>query len=115
MNKTLNFRSTKNQSFYSEWEKRDIPVIFAGKCVVCNRNTYQCSDGKGHNYDPDPRGTIPETHASASLVASEYSMTGKDIPVCFQCSNTRETYEKALQIAKRQWGDFAKLPEIKIN
>lgn len=98
-----NFRTIKNQTFFDGWEGREVTVRFAGLCICCGSKTYQPSDEKGHFYDPDPRGVFGPKHASASFVASEYGMTGPDVPCCFDCANTRETYEKGLVIAKKQW------------
>lgn len=99
----LNFNTQKEQSFLDPWNgNKEVKVIFAGKCVCCGRNTYQVNEGNG-NFEPDPRGQINEKHASASLVAKEYSMEGKDVPVCFECANSRNNYERALNIAKTQF------------
>lgn len=85
---------------------------FVGKCVVCNRNTYQIRDwhkerGAGGDwgglYDPDPRGTINDYHAAYTLVASEYGYIGSDVHLCFNCANTRATYERGLSVARGQW------------
>lgn len=100
----LNFRTTKPQTFLDAWNNnKPVQVVFAGKCVRCQRNTYQLNEGKG-NFDPDPRGQIPPQYASSSLVALEYDMTGKDVPACFDCANDSEKYKKILTIARKSWG-----------
>lgn len=99
----LDFRTTEDQQFFSQWENRNVTVRFAGRCVVCNRKVYQPLSERGHPYDPDPRGIFGQEHAAAHLVASEFSCTGKDITLCFECSNTREKYDRALAIARKEW------------
>jgi len=101
----LNFRTTQDQIFFSQWEGRDIIARFSGKCVVCRSNVYSPLGQDGRAYDPDPRGIFIQEHAAAHLVASEYGMTGPDVPMCFACSNTQSEYNKGLQIARSQWKD----------
>lgn len=97
------FRTTEDQIYYSQWESRNVTVKFAGKCVVCGNRVYQPTDEAGRPYDPDPRGVFGDHHAAAHLVATEYSMTGADVVMCFDCSNTREKYEQGLAVARGQW------------
>lgn len=100
-----NWRTTEDQQYFSQWENRLVTIKHAGKCVVCGRNVYQPTDETGRPYDPDPRGIFQQEHAAAHLVASEYSMSGLDIPLCFECSNTRNKYERGLAIAKDIWNE----------
>ena len=97
------WKTTEDQQYYSGWEGRLVTIKHAGKCVVCGRNVYQPTDETGRPYDPDPRGIFGQEHAAAHLVASEYSMTGPDASLCFECSNTREQYQRGLEIARAQW------------
>lgn len=99
----LNWRTDQDQIFFSQWENRDVLVKFAGPCAVCQSRTYSPCSEDGRPYDPDPRGTFVQQHASAHLLASEYSMNGPDVVLCFECSNTREKYERGLAIARAQW------------
>lgn len=98
-----NWKMSCDQIYFSEWEKRDVLVKFAGPCAVCQSRTYSPCSEDGRPYDPDPRGMFVPEHASAHLVASEYSMSGPDVVLCFECSNTREKYERGLAIARGQW------------
>lgn len=98
----LNFNKTIPQNFES-WG-RNYELVFDGHCVVCNRNTFQVKElPAGNLFDPDPRGQIPEKHAASSLVASEYNLTGRDIPLCYFCHNERKNYDRAVEIAKSEW------------
>lgn len=97
------WRTTSDQVYFSEWEKRDITIRYAGKCVVCSRKVYQPLAEDGRPYDPDPRGIFGQEHAAAHFVASEFGMSGPDVALCFECSNTRERYEAGLAIARSQW------------
>lgn len=99
----LNWRTNRDQIFFSQWENRYVLVKFAGPCAVCRSRTYSPCSEDGRPYDPDPRGTFVQRHASAHLVASEYSMAGPDVVLCFECSNTREKYERGLAIARARW------------
>lgn len=107
MTTKINFNATQLQLVYSPWEQREVPIRFAGNCVVCNATTYQTQEDNGHWKDPDPRGMVGIQHSSASLEARDYSMTGLDVPVCYACRDTFATYQKALAIAKGQWGKGA--------
>ena len=99
----VNFHYTGLQLVYSEWERREVPIRFAGKCCVCGANTFQTQGENGHWQDPDPRGLVGDRHSSASLEAKDYDMTGEDVPVCWSCRDTVGSYRKALDIAKRSW------------
>lgn len=103
---TINFHTTREQTYYDPWEHRETKVRFAGRCVICNRTTYQPIGAGGLPFDPDPRGIFTEHHASASFEASEYGMEGPEVPCCFDCHNTHESYEKALAIARGQWKEI---------
>jgi len=70
-----------------------------GRCVVCRNELYVFSDGSSG----DPRGAIKEHNNYDPFIAEEYSMVGPDIPACFACCNKQETYNRGLELAKRQW------------
>lgn len=102
--KSFNPQITRRiQRVYSEWEKRFVPIRFAGRCVVCHRTTYQTQEESGNWMDPDPRGMIGDKHSGASLEARDYSLTGEDVPVCWSCRDNAVNYRKALTIAKATW------------
>jgi hypothetical protein len=66
--------------------------------VACGKRTYAFEDGEN-----DPRGPLGD-HAANPFVASEYDMTGPDVPCCFSCVNTDEgRYDYALKQARKQW------------
>jgi len=74
-------------------------VIFMGKCVSCNRNTYGYVDDP----NPDPRGAIDPYHCAYALIARDYDMIGDDVAMCYACTDTQQTYKKGLEIAKSLW------------
>lgn len=95
----LNLATTRPQTYSDPWNNnKPISVNFKGRCVICKRTTYLFSDGSG-----DPRGPLTPKHAASTLQASEYNATGPDVPLCFDCGNTRETYNQALAIARTRW------------
>ncbi len=118
--KQLKFNTTKPQQF------RDMGgehvAICVGRCLRCKRNVYQQYDVPRpeadrnaaltrpipKTYDPDPRGLIGPTHASASLVAEEYGAQAKakDAIFCYDClwEGGSERYESCLSIARKLWG-----------
>lgn len=87
---------TANEGLYdhSPYYSEPRHFIFTGKCICCNRRTYEFSDGGN-----DPRGPLGD-HANDPLIASEYGRTGKDVPLCAICANTQERYNEALRVAK---------------
>lgn len=89
--------------YFDEWSRKDAKVKLNGRCVVCSRKVYELSEDGRHFYDPDPRGPLGETKSCACLVAKEYDATGPDVPMCFDCANTGETYRRGLAIARGRW------------
>jgi hypothetical protein len=73
--------------------------IDAGRCNLCASCVFSEPDGS----DPDPRGELGIKHAAATLVASEFGMQGADVVFCYDCLQTRETYDRAVVIAQRKW------------
>jgi hypothetical protein len=61
---------------------------------------YQFAD-----HSAEPRGPLTEKHAVDWLHAPEYDKAGADVPLCFDCGNTREKYEQGLAIARSRWFD----------
>lgn len=69
-----------------------------GRCVVCRRITWGFADQPC----PDWRGRFAgSTHCD--FEATDYDMSGPDVPVCASCFNTRATYERGLEAAKLRW------------
>lgn len=105
--RSINYRTHALQVYFCEWSKIDILVRFAGRCVVCGRNTYQRSEDNGATWeDPDPRGVINEEHASASLEARDYGRKGHDVPCCYKCRDSGDKYNIAREIAEGRWSLF---------
>jgi hypothetical protein len=79
-----------------------VPV---GKCGCCGSRIYKTSEHpNGQNAtDPDPRWVFGPKAACNSLEAREYNMAGDDFLICFDCANTRETYERSLVLARKSW------------
>lgn len=102
----LKFNTTRPQSF------RDMGGThvcrYAGRCARCARRVYGIARGT-QIIDPDPRGAIPPAHALSSMVASEYDMTGPDVPFCWDCANERgaAVYQECLTIAFHNWRSIA--------
>ncbi len=94
----LNFQTHKQQIF-TGWGGTQA-VNYCGRCVVCNSTVYQFAD-----LSAEPRGPLGEKHAVDWLHAEEYDKAGADVPLCFDCGNTREKYEQGLTIARRSWFD----------
>lgn len=99
-----------------DWRKNEIKfrdmggehlAVYAGQCVVCNSRVFFAQDivngAPGAPYSPDFRGMIDERHAAFELVASEYDCIGEPVIICAHCENTRQSYERALKIARAKW------------
>ena len=70
---------------------------YVGKCPVTGVRLYVGDNGN------DPRGILG-IHAVTEFVASEYDMTGPTINASWiACNNDRKIYEKALEMAKKNW------------
>lgn len=94
----LNFRTHKDQLF-TGWGGEQL-CHYRGKCVVCGSTVYEFADGSA-----EPRGPLTEKHAVDWLHAEEYDKAGPDVPLCFDCGNTREKHQCGLAIALKSWGD----------
>ncbi len=105
MKNQINFSRNGAQDFDDMGGKHQ--AVYAGQCIVCGTRVFEERDytaGQlGGAYAPDPRGVIGN-HSASWLVASEYDMTGADVLTCFNCQNEQPRYERALKIAKSQWG-----------
>ncbi len=95
--KALDFRR-KETSYEDNYGRGIRTAHFMGRCALCGIRTYAFPDG-----DNDPRGILGD-HAAAPMVASDYNMTGLDVPACFTCQNDTEAkYKRILGIAKGRW------------
>lgn len=79
-------------------------ATFVGNCVVCGSRCFS----KDNDEDPDPRGVIGPKHSAARLEAKDYNRTGPDVIMCYDCQQTRTTYEKGYQIGLTQWSEQKK-------
>jgi hypothetical protein len=94
---TIKFNRSYSQLWHSAWHNADRVCQFTGKCVVCQRRTYEFADG-----DNDPRGILGD-HANHALVAEDYSMEGPDVPLCAICANEEYAYRWGMDKARRVW------------
>lgn len=97
---SIDFRKTKPQKYLDQWNgNKKTHIIFMGVCPICETRMYGMRD------EPygDPRGPIGR-HTASFLEPENYGYAiGDTFNVCFECLNNRETYEKALSIAKKGW------------
>ena len=75
----------------------EVKITYVGKCPVTGVRLYKST---GSN---DPRGPLG-VHAVEVFEASSWDMTGPDLYASWiACNNDREMYEKALELAQKNW------------
>ena len=105
-NNRLSWRTKKDQSFQSMGCGQTHTIKYMGACESCGRSVYShgcagarpCHDTV--NSDPDPRGAIPPEHCIYRYEAEEYDMKGRDIVVCYRCSENGDKYRAIIAAAK---------------
>ena len=112
----LSWRTTKDQSFQSFGCGQTHTIKFMGACESCGSNVYShgctgsnpCHDRV--ESDPDPRGIIPPEHCIYRYSADEYGMIGRDVVVCYRCSEDGDKYRAIIAKAKASciWIDSLK-------
>lgn len=102
----LSWRTRKDQFFQSFGCGQTHTIKFMGTCEVCGRSVYShgCA-GETPCHDriespPDPRGIIPVGHCFHFYEASEYDMQGRNLIVCYDCSQDGEKYRGIINAAK---------------
>lgn len=106
LTKRLNWRTTKDQFFQSFGCGQTHTIKFMGACESCNRSVYShgcigakpCSDRI--ESPPDPRGIIPVEHCYYVYQAEEYNLKGRDVVVCYDCSQDGDKYHAVIARAK---------------
>jgi len=92
----INFRINADQVVNLPFDGEQT-VKYVGKCPVPGVRLYEST---GSN---DPRGPLG-VHAVTEFVAEEYGMVGPTLAASWvACNNDRENYERALEIAKKNW------------
>lgn len=96
MKNQIDFRRNGVQVVNLPWDGEQ-KITYIGKCPVTGVRLYEST---GSN---DPRGPLG-IHAATEFVASEYGMEGPTLNASWiACNNERRHYEKALEIAKKNW------------
>lgn len=94
--KEIDFRKSGKQVVNLPFDGEQT-ITYVGKCPVTGVRLYEST---GSN---DPRGPLG-VHACEEFVASEYGFVGPTINTSWiACNNNRHVYERALELAKRNW------------
>lgn len=91
----INFTRKTPQVWHDSWRNTDRTCRYYGDCVGCGRRCYGFDDGEN-----DPRGILGD-HAVSMFHADDYNSDGKDVVGCFLCQNDYDSYQWALEQAKR--------------
>lgn len=93
----LDFTTDEPQKYQDASRNKERTAEFKGSCLGCGKRTYAFTDGEN-----DPRGPLGD-NAASPLHAEDAYKKGPDVPLCFNCANDYDAYNKASEYGNKIW------------